>query len=628
MSLTLDKNTSSLIGFLRDHASVQEAKAIRNGRKYYNSTNFYAASLRDNTPLGWNYEDYSYDKRSGVTPKVNIAKSAVDTLCARISNQKVRPIFTPRDGSFSTRRAIQAIQNYFDDLFYSMNVNRLVTKAFRYGCLFDAGVLFVNPLTKKLEALPSWEVGIINSEAHYNNIFTTCLIRKMDFPTTLLDDYGIKLPQAKNRLYVDLELFFDAKGNRAIILIDHQPYKQVHYHGSRAPVIFLYFNEPLVGGRTSSLFDDLLPIQQQIDSIITKIKDASNSTPLNTIFAPDGSELNIQLLDNGAGNIIHYRPVPGVTDPIKVATPNPIDPFYLGLYQTYKEDAFNMAGVSEMSAVGESPSHLNSGEALKTMENIESSRWDTQLAQVIRAYVQIAQLYIDVYDEKEEVLPPDKLRDEITWGDVKKHIDNVSIQFTAASALSNDPEKQIQLLKELSQLGYIKEYKISDYIDLPDVRKAFNEAGAIVDAVDKVIQNVLEPDKDDPENYHIPIFLDYETLREEILSLQNQFYSMSGDHQEQIGRLQKLYMILQPLIEEAGIDAPPVEEGAGDDRNKSDSGFMARGMIGGDDLSYSGADSKKKVGLSGDGMPLEDTGTPGVSPATASPDVDQQMGII
>ena len=519
-----------------------------------------------------------------------------------------------------------------------MNVNRLVTKAFRYACLFDAGCLFVNPITKKLESLPSWEVGIINSEAHYNNQFSCCLIRKKDFPTTMLDDYGIDPPIAKGRLYVDLELYFEAKSSRCIILIDNQPFKQIKYTGTRAPIIFLYFNEPLVGGRTSSLFDDLLPIQQQIDNVITKIKDASNSTPLNTIFVPAGAEgdsFNVTLLDNGAGGVIKYRPIPGATQsPVTVAAPTPIDPFYLELYTTYKDDAFNMAGVSEMSAVGQSPSHLNSGEALKTMENIESSRWDTQLSQVIRSYVQIAQLYIDVYDEEAEILPPDKLRDEITWGEVKKQINNVSIQFTAASALSNDPEKQIQLLKELSQLGYIKEYKISDYIDLPDVRKAFNEAGAIVDAVDKIIQNVLEPAKDDEENYNIPIFVDYETLRDEIISLQNQFYSMTGDHAEQIGRLQKLYMILKPLIKEAGIDQnnealETMESKIGEDtRNVSDSGFKARGLIGGDDLSYSGTDAATKVGMSGDGMPVEPAGTPGVNPDTAAPVVEQQMGVV
>ena len=40
MALDIDKQTNSIIGFLRNNAIVQEAKAIRNGRKYYNSTIF------------------------------------------------------------------------------------------------------------------------------------------------------------------------------------------------------------------------------------------------------------------------------------------------------------------------------------------------------------------------------------------------------------------------------------------------------------------------------------------------------------------------------------------------------------------------------------------------------------
>jgi len=617
--MNINRNSGKIINWLRNNTSAGEGKYLRNGRKYYNSSNFQLASLRDNMPLGWVYEDYSlFD--NGVTPNVNIAKSAIDTLCARISNQKVRPIFTPRDGSFATRRSIQAIQNYFDDLFYNMNVNRLVTKAFRHACVFDKGWLFVNPITKRLEALPPWEVGVIDAEAHYGDTFTCCLIRKRDFPTTMLHTLNMDIPRTADRLYIYLELFFDSNRNECVILIDGRPHKRVKYHGTRAPVIPLYYNDPLTGARTSSLLDDLLPIQQQVDIIISKIKDASGSTPLNTIFVPALAEdtFDVTLLDNGAGNVVRYRPGPNLTgSPIDVATPVPIDDFYLRLFHTYKEEAYNIAGVSELAAMGQKPVGLESGEALKTMEDIQSSRFDTQLSAIIRSYVQCAQLFIDVYEDDEEVLPKDKLRDEITWGEVKKHINNVSIQFTAASALSNDPEKQIQLLKELSQLGYVKEYKISDYIDLPDVRKAFNEAGAIIDAVDKVIQNVLEPRKDKEENYEIPIFVDYETLWDEIVSLQNQFYSMSGDHGEEIGRLQKLYMILEPLIEESGIDSYEDQE-----VRESDGGFQAKGLIKGDALVGTGNDSSAKVDLSKDGTPIQGTGgTPGVNPATAAPGV-------
>jgi hypothetical protein len=92
-----------------------------------------------------------------------------------------------------------------------------------------------------------------------------------------------------------------------------------------------------------------------------------------------------------------------------------------------------------------------------------------QITKVVRAYVEVARLYMETFDENEDILPKDNTRTSVTWKDVKKLQNKVKIQFSAASSLSKDPEKRITQLEQLSQLGLIPKSKLGNYIDMPDI---------------------------------------------------------------------------------------------------------------------------------------------------------------
>jgi len=550
------RNEASTINYLRSVAMAGESKYRRNGVKYTNSVDFSPSSTRMTSPLGWWFQDYSNSDDGTITPKVNVTKSVLDTYASKIASQKVIPLFTPKKGTLTTRKAVKACQTYFDDLFYECDANERITEAERYASIFDFGWTWANTWLKTVTTLAPWQIGIIGNEWQYRGYGTKALVTYRDYPCTQLSDYGIS--NDKDKTYCLFEIYYDIEAHVTKLYIDKKEVKSAKWNGKRVPFRAHYFNQPLLGYRTTSLLDDLLPIQEQIDINITKIKDAANSTPLNTIFVPDGTELDITALDTGAGNVLRYRPMPGVSEPVKVATPMPIDQFYLTWHEKLKSSAMEMAGISELSSQGLKPAGLDSGEALKTMENVESARFETQLNRVIHAYVDLAMLFIDSFDEDAEILPEDKMRDRITWKQLKKEIDNVNIQFTAASALSNDPQKQVELLQQLSQLGLIDQTRVAEMIDLPDAESAFDDTGAIPDAVEAVISAALDDDE-----YEIPIFLDYDALRDRIMIYQNKFFAMSGDHKEQVGRLQKLFLKLDELSGPPPEAAPQGQDAQG-----------------------------------------------------------------
>jgi hypothetical protein len=308
---------------------------------------------------------------------------------------------------------------------------------------------------------------------------------------------------------------------------------------------------PTNGRRATSLCDDLVRLQKRINDIDYAIDLASRNSPLNTHFVPRG-ELKLTQLDNGAGNIVEYTPPPGMTsNPVITATPAFINEQYTKEREALIQQAYQIAGVSELSAQSEKPKGLDSGKALETMENVEAARFNSQMNEVIRSYVDLARIYIDCVDEKEDILPKDENRAGISWREVLKQRDLLKIEYTATASLSNDPEKRLEMLGKMSQMGILPKEKIGQYMDMPDIDSAFQEITAVSDAVDRLIHDFLVKPEEEILKYSIPIFVDYEVLEKEVVALQNQFYGQGGkDWKESIGRLQILHDKVSEVLTE------------------------------------------------------------------------------
>jgi hypothetical protein len=534
MSETKDR----LLAFLRGKKNNGQSKWWRNFRYYWSTISSMPTNLSDEMPLGYNNEFIDLDGYAPMSD-INVVKSCIDTLGSKVANQKVRPLFTPVNGDWESKRVIKQVQLFFDDLFYKQNVNKLVTKAFKLACIYDEGVLFLDPFCYRLSALSPWQASVIQSEYEYGCL-TKLLISREQFPSTLVKKlYDIDSP-GKN-LYVNLEIFVDTVEKTKELFIDSVLVKSGKYNGESVPAVFLHYNMPTNGRRSTSLCDDLVRLQRRINDIDHAIDLASKNSPLNTHFVPRG-ELKLSQLDNGAGNVIEYTPPPGMTTtPVITATPAFVNEQYTQERAALIDQAYQIAGVSELSAQSEKPQGLDSGKALETMENVEAARFNTQMNEVIRAYVDLARIYIDCVDEKEDILPKDENRSGISWREVLKQRDLLKIEYTATASLSNDPEKRLEMLGKMSQMGILPKEKIGQYMDMPDIDSAFNEVTAVSDAVERLLHEFLTLPEKEILEYAIPIFIDYQVLEKEIVALQNQFYGQGGDFLDPIGRLQILH---------------------------------------------------------------------------------------
>lgn len=510
------------------------------------------------------FSEYSYQKNLSFSSlyadddmlspaSSNVIKSVIDSLVSKLANNKVRPYFTPINGTYKTRQTVKAVQSYFDTFYDNTDIHSKIAKAFREACIFGIGYIWINPFDWTVDVADSWKVGLLSTEKEAGRN-TKLLIRDDYYPTTSMDE-----KTSKGADYVQYAIYVDTVAHKASRWINGVKDKEISYTADTLPIVSVYFNEPVNGLRTTSVVEELDGIQTQIDLINAKIAQASQLTPANTVYVYENSSVKASEVSNKTGQVYQIDMPPGSTSlPVETVSPSLFDPQWLSLLDYYKSLAYEMIGISQLSAQSKKPSGLNSGTALQTMEDIESDRFETQVNHYIDAYIKLAKTIIDIAPNDIEILPKDLNVSNIKWKDIKKQSSLFKVQYSAATALSKDPAEKVKQVMQLSEVGLISPASIAKYLDMPDLEDAYRGASAVQDGIETVINRAIED-----ENYTIPEFVNYQQLSQEIAMVQNQLFSCIDNKDAAIAldRLDILDQHLQDIMTQNGyIDLTPDED--------------------------------------------------------------------
>lgn len=525
---------------LKNANSIRMQKYRRNIRKYLATPSVSIDNLTVNSAsVGYDYSINSFSDGNTLSPpSINVIKSVVDTLVSKIATSKVRPFINTLNGSYKEMQTALQAQQFFDIFYEEQNVHMTVSKAFEDACIFDTGVIYIDKDNYCIKKCLPWQVYVRPAELVYNKL-TRVYYEQADYPVTLLPE-DITKKFKKKVYYTDYGIYYDTFNKIKAHIIAGHVVKTEPWNYDVLPFIFLYYNKPNIGTTSLSVVDILYTLQNEIDMLVAKISAAAELTPGNTILLPEGGSIKATQLNNGVGNILTYRPTPNMTgSPVTVATPAFIDGQYQYLLDSLIQRAYELVGISQLSAMSQKPTGLDSGIALSTMESIESDRFETQLKQVINAYVDIARVCVELFDG--DILPDNNRRLSINWDDIRKANDSLKIQFSAADALSKDPSVKLQQLQALAQSGIIPQSRIASLMELPDIQSGFSLANNAVNAVYAVINDCIEND-----NFDLPTYVPFTLLKEEIINVQLSLKAANkkGNAQD-IEKLEKLYSIVE-----------------------------------------------------------------------------------
>lgn len=539
----MDKNQIiSNINTLESRYGAYKSKCLRNLRLFtYSSTT--TLDISESEVVGF-YQRGTFSTSDDTTSAIqeNIIASCIETLCSKIASQKVRPFFNTVNGTFKEMQIAKQAQIFFDMLYEENNVNEIITDAFRNACVFDKGIVKISDdgITNRLP----WNVFFDPREVTYNQI--TYVAEKLPkTPGRILElKYGIKVN--RNLDYTVYEYYDVMEHIKAVYVQELNKVVTHEYKPNIIPYLEIHYTNPVKGDTSQSVVDQLYGIQTQIDELLAVMKDSIAVNPGMTLLVPRSSNIKTNMLSNRTGQIIQYDPIPGqTTSPVTYATNDIISPQFVQLLDKLKNDAYEIVGISQLSATSQKPSGLNSGVALNTMEDIESSRFETQLNSVVRLYVDVAKACLDIFPPEIDILPDDLNRANIKWADIVEARNNMKIQFSAAESLSKDPSEKLKQLVALSQAGVIPQSHIATLMELPDLQSGYNLANNAFNSVYTFIDNVLVsgilPDK-------IPVYLPKNKgglLETEIVNTMLSLSIKPEINAKEIGLLQQLFSKVQ-----------------------------------------------------------------------------------
>jgi hypothetical protein len=500
------------------------------------------ADLKAKIPYPVGFLDDVYSEDSAV-PKLNIVKSAIDSVVSKISTAHCRPFVNAVNGSFKTIQICKQLQVFLDFFFDEENIQKKIVEALRNACIFDSGFVYIDEDTGKTETLNPWNVY---TRATEKDDFKSAYI---EFPYKSIDtlkdeEYKILTPEEKEGLYVTLGYFYDSRTKTKAILVNRDIRRIVELNFELVPLVSIYYTPAIIGNATLSIADMLRGIQQEIDSLMQRIADASILNPAMTVFMPNATNIKVGQLNNKVGNIVQYNSPQGER-PVEVATPEFISSQYMTLLNDLVEKAYNMVGISQLSAQGKKPAGLDSGVALATQADIESDRFQCLLDQYIRTFTDLSKIMIHIFESNKSIIEPSRYALRITWGEVEKEFHKMRIQFSCADSLSKDPSEKLKQLQTLAQAGIIPPTQIASLLELPDINRGYSAANNAFNATMTLIDACIYEDR-----YEIPSYIPAEMIKEQIVNMQLSLKAAEGGTDSNEKDIQKLIKLYETVEEE------------------------------------------------------------------------------
>lgn len=563
--------------FMRGKCDPRMAKYRRSFNRYTTNGN-----RRDDlrtpyqSPLAYYYA--SGDEDLGPIPIINLIRSVIDTKVSKLSQTKVRPFFNPVNGLYHTRKVTRQAQQFFDEYYEQKKVYDLAMKCRLDAEIFEIGWAWVRDDKKCIERVRPWEVYFDPAEVQFGRM-TRCFVDLSYYPAAyILEELkGSKAAIALETLQkyatdpgakIRLAYYYDLEGKREYMVSAGEIIREREIEYQRPPFVPLWCNDPIKGGQSVSTADNLYTVQSQLDMVVEKTAAAFELSPAMSIFVPMDVTGNPEVVkpsnvDNRVGNVFGVPPSASGA-PMTVATPRPIDPMYIEYAKYLIETAYNMEGISQLSAQSKKPSGITAGVALETLENVESDRHNVPLLNQIKFYMDIAEAMIDIFPDSNDILPNKIGRGKpIKWSEIRKSREEFSIQFTATSSLSKDPETKMKQIEKLLQLGVLKPGLAAELLELPDLEQAFTVMTTSYDACQRIIEQAIEENDMDFE----PI-VSLDQLFQETMQMYLRLYA-NDEKKEYLERCKRLLEVINAKQDEIvqqttpppppAPPAPPVE---------------------------------------------------------------------
>jgi hypothetical protein len=458
--------------------------------------------------------EQSYNVQNRVT--LNIVQSMVDTVTSKIGENSPRPYFLTDDGNFTLKRRAEKLSKFAEGCFYSTDYYTLANQAFQDSCIFGTGAVKIYREGDEIKAERVFidELMLDDSESYYSlprqmhqrKWIHKDVLKEM-FPGSkgaidaAANDSG-RQDEYKDRLG-DMLLVIEswhlpsgkkAKDGRHVICINNETLYDGDWTKDYFPFVFYRWNLKPLGFWGQGIAEQLTGLQLEINKLLRTIQVSMHLVSVPKIFLEASSKVVTAHLNNKIGGIIRYAgtaPTEGKLGTIPAELFSHVDRLY--------SRAFEIIGISQMSAQSQKPAGLDSGKALRTYNEIESERFKAVAKRFEKTFLDAAKIMIDIAKDIADdtgnfsvKTPGSSFLQTIKWEDVDMDEDQYIMQVFPASALSKTPAARLQEVQELMQAGMVSKEDGMKLLNFPDLTSYYNMANAGAEDVERQIEIMMD----------------------------------------------------------------------------------------------------------------------------------------
>lgn len=452
-------------------------------------------------------------------PTANVVYSCIDTLHSRITQDRPKPTFLTDGGNYKQRKIAKDGNAFIQGEFYRTKAYEIGALSFRDACVLGNGFVKVFARDKKVCLERTLETELL---VDFNDAYYGCprglIQQKLVDRDVFIDEH----PDAEDMLEgavhgnVDstprstdtisdqiivaeawhLPSGEDADDGRHVIVCSEGKILDEPWKKPKFPFVNFGYNPNMVGFFAQGLAEILMPAQMEIYRLLIIESQSIELMGVPRILVEEMSKILETAFNNRLGTIIKYRNTP----PEFISPDAALGTRVFQWIQWLIQNAYQMSGVSGLSASGQKPQGLNSGEAIRTLDQIQEDRFAALAWRYQNVYPELAHLMLETAHEISEeegsystlYVGKDGTR-QVFLKDLKKLTDNPVIQCFEESSLPKDPAGRQAKISEMLAAGEITNQEFRRLSNFPDLEQDDKLAAAleerILHALDEIVEN-------------------------------------------------------------------------------------------------------------------------------------------
>ena len=493
----------------------------------------YARLYGNYEALGFNNLSNSGAQRTNNFPVYNVIQSAVDVVNSKICRDNPTPYFITSGANYFDKLKAEKMTQFTQGIFQQMDFYDIANnKVFRDASVYGLGAVhfFYDEQKKRIDCewvfIDELKIDLYDGAKDKPRSIHRCkmiskemLINKFPDKEELIEAVNTAHPNVfrSTDTVIDFVTYTESwhlangahKGRHVISLLDKTLLDE-EYDEDWFPIVWFQYYEKPAGVYGRGIAESILSGQIEINKILFFIQQCQELQASPLIVTDGDSQISpASLLDNRIARLIKIKS--GTMVPQFLSPKSCGEEIYQHL-QSWIDRCFAEVGVSQTSVSGEKQPGINSGAALRTMVDIESSRFIQVSKNWEQFFVKSAEICVKIGKRVYENDPSfsvkyvdkkSKIIKEIPWKKINSPDDEFVIKCNTISSFPQSAAGRIQTITEYISNNYISRERGMELLDLdPDLEGEVKLQTSSLRLCEKQLSDMVEDGKYlHPEKY-------------------------------------------------------------------------------------------------------------------------------